>query len=179
MIYKMLLKTEKRIQNAHKILGRHPPIMAEEATHIKAIDVALLRTCRTVYQEALHILYGMNRFDFRKAEDIEKFAHFGLGDTPFGYCRTASEPLSAIRNSPYGRLTMICRLYLRFTGGQSTSWPSWCDIFYPSENQAQLVEFPALHWLSLDLLEWNLGPGNASMIRVRFDLSSHLRQLFS
>ena len=171
MVYKRVLKFDKCIRHAPKFLDRHPPILAEEATHIEAIDAALLRTCRTVYQEAVHILYGMNRFNFRKPEDIEKFAHFGLGNTPFGYYRTASEPLSTVGNAPYGRLTMIRLLNLRFNGGRSASWSSWCEFFYPPEKQGQMVGFPALEWLSLDLRDWGLESEDASKIRVRSSLS--------
>lgn len=179
MIYTRVLGSEKYIKNPHKWLDRHPPIMAKEAEHIKVIDAALLRTCRTIYQEALQILYGRNRFNFYKSEDVTTFAHFGLGETPFGYHRAASEPSSAVSDAPYGRLTMVSRLHLRFAGGRSTSWSSWCNFFYPPEKHTQLIGFPALQRLSLDLVEWQLGAEDASMIRVRFDLSFYLRPLFS
>lgn len=177
MIYTKVLYFEKCVKHPQKFLDRHPPIMVEEALHVEAIDAVLLRTCRTVYQEALGILYGKNTFDFRKPEYIENFAHLGLENTPFGYCRTASKSSSAVGDCPYGRLTMIRFLHLRFDGRRGTSWSLWCEFFYPPEKQTQLVDFPALERLSLNFTDWRLGAEDASKIRVRFDFSYYPRPL--
>ena len=180
MVYRKVLRYEKWcIQEAQEFMDRHPPIMAGEAPYLEDNDAFLLRTCRTVYQEAVHILYGGNAFSFSKPEDIEKFAHFGMGNTPFGYYRTASESPSAVGDAPYGRLTMIRSLDLMFNGAQSTSWSSWCNFFYPPEKQPQSIGFPALERLCLDFSDWGLRAEDASKIRVCFDLSYHLRPLFS
>lgn len=165
MVYSRVLKFDKYIRQAHRFLDRYPPIMAEEVKHIEAIDAALLRTCRTVYHETVHVLYGMNRFHFRKPRDIEKFAHVGLGRRPFGWYRTVSEP------APCGRLTMIRFMTLRMSSecvgdDRKQLWSSWCDFFYPSKEQDQLVGFPALEWLALDLTDWALTAGDAAKVRV-------------
>ena len=166
MIYKRVLCSERYIKQAHIFLERYPPIMANQGTHVEAIDPALLRTCRAMYQEAIHILYGVNHFYFKTPKDIEVFAHLGLGNTPFGFYRTANEP------APYGRFTMIRLMTLRI-GTKSDSndrkeiWSLWRDFFYPPEDQDQLIRFPALECLALDFIEWELNAGNASKIRVR------------
>lgn len=178
MIYKSVLHFEKHIKQAHRFLERYPPIMAKDGTHIDAIDAALLRTCRTVYQEAIRILYGMNRFHFSNPTEIEDFAHMGLAKKPFGCYRTASEPASSVGNSPCGRLTMIRLMVLNLGSGfvgddRKTIWSLWRAFFYPSEKQDQLVRFPALEWLALDLTHWALSSGDVSKVRVRTN-SSHL-----
>lgn len=151
--------------------------MAEDGTHIEAIDATLLRTCKAVYREALRILYAMNRFHFRNLMDIRDFAHNGMGDIPFGFYRTDSEPSSAV-SKPCGRLTMIRFLSLtigrEFTGNDRQKiWSLWCDFFYPPEGQDQAVGFPALESLVLDLAHWGLNTGDAPKLRVRPFLSHY------
>ncbi len=166
MVYKRVLRFERHIKQAHRFLERYPPIMANQGTHVEAIDPALLRTCCAIYNEAIHILYGMNHFHFSTLKDIEVFEHVGLENTPFGFYRTASEPTS------YGRLTMIRWMTLRI-GSESDPadskkiWSLWRDFFYPPKDQDQLIKFPALEWLALDLIEWDLNAGDASKVRVR------------
>ncbi len=166
MIYKRVLCFERSIKQAHKFLGCYPPIMANQSKYVEAIDAALLRTCRAVYEEAVHILYSMNGFYFSTPKDIEVFAHVGLGNTPFGFYRTANEPAS------YGRLTMIRWMNLRIGSGSDPAdrkkiWSLWRDFFYPPEDQGHLIRFPALEWLALDLIEWDLNYEDASKVRVR------------
>ena len=178
IIYIKCLKTERNIKQAHTFLGRQPPIAAEDCTHIEAIDAALLRTCRAIYSEAIRILYGMNRFYFRIPRDVKQFAHLGLGNTPFGFYRTASKPSSAVSNAPYGRLTMIRFLSLKLSSVNNEHdwkkiWSLWSDFFYPPEEQDQSVGFPALVWLALDFKEWELGGGDGSKLRVCPYFSHH------
>ena len=181
MVYKSVLHFKNKIRQAHRFLERYPPIMAKDSTHIEAIDAVLLRTCRTVYQEAVQILYGMNRFYFSKPTELEDFAHMGLGKKPFGCYRTASEPASAVGNSPCGRLTMIRVMILDMSHGsvgddRKKLWSLWRAFFYPSENQDQLVSFPALEWLALDLTDWALVSEDASKVRVRINSSYLVNQ---
>lgn len=171
MVYKSVLMFKKYIRHPHRFLDRHPPIMAEECKYLEAIDAALLRTCRAVYQEAVHILYGRNRFEFRNPRDIKTFAHVGLGDTPFGLHCSPRESASAVGNAPHGRFTMIRSMILKVDselGGNDREkiWSFWCDFFDPPKEQDQLVGFPALQWLTLNLTDWGLGTRNDSKIRV-------------
>lgn len=174
MVYRSVLTLKKNsdIKNAHRLLDRHPPIMADECTFLESIDAALLRTCRAVYQEAVHILYGINRFLFRNPRDIQTFAHAGLGETPFGLYRGCGASASAVGNAPCGRLTMIWRMHLKVDSefgdnDRKRIWSFWCDFFYPSKEQDQSLSFPALRWLALDFTDWELKNGDASKIRAR------------
>ena len=178
MIYINLLYYKRKIKQAHTFLGRQPPITAEDCTHIEAIDAALLRTCRAIYSEAIRVLYGMNHFCFSRSQDVKEFAHFGLGNTPFGFYRTASEPSSAVSHAPYGRLTMIRFLSLRLNSVNNERdwkkiWSLWSDFFYPPEERDQSVGFPALMWLVLDFKQWELGGGGAWKLRVCPYFSHH------
>lgn len=184
MVYTNVLKSERIIRQAHNFLGRHPPIMAADARHLEAIDSALLRTCRTIYREAIRVLYGTNRFRFRSPSEIHEFAHVGMTTTPFGFYCTASGPSSAVRNAPCGRLTMIRSLTLRISSGsiggdRKEIWSSWCDFFYPPEGQDQSVGFPALEHLTLDFGDWDLDAGNASKLRVSGPYFPHYMRPFA
>lgn len=184
MIYRKVLRFEKPIRHAHNFLDPHPPFMLAESSHIEEINAAILRTCRTIYQEAIHILYGTNRFYFRKSKDIEKFAFRGLSNISFGiYC--SQHPYIA-ENITYGRLTMIRFLHLRI-GRKSTGddrkeiWSSWSNFFYPSEKsseeQGQLVGFPALERLVLDFTDLDLDDRDTSRVRVSCQFMSYLKSL--
>ena len=183
MVYTNVLYYDKSVKGAHRFLDGHPPIMVEDSAYLEAIDAALLRTCRAVYSEAIRILYRMNRFYFRKLGDIKGFAHVGLGNTPFGFYHTASEPSAAISSAPYGRLTMIRSLQLHLgseTGNSMQAiWSSWCEFFYPPEGQHQRIAFPALEKLTLDLQDWRLKAGDGSKVRVRPHSPHYLRPVAS
>lgn len=183
MVYTNVLCYDQSIKGAHRFLDRHPPIMVEDSAYLEAIDAALLRTCRAVYSEAIRILYRRNRFYFRTLGDIKRFAHVGLGNTPFRFYHTATEPSAAISSAPYGRLTMIRSLQLHLssdTGNtMQTIWSSWCDFFYPPVGQHQRIAFPALEKLTLDLQDWRLKAGDASKVRVRRHSSHYLRLVAS
>ena len=97
MIYTNVLRYDSDIIQPHRFLGRRPPILAEHCRYIRAIDAALLRTCKAIYHETICILYRMNRFVFYKPSDITEFAHAGLGATPFGFYNTINRPLDALK----------------------------------------------------------------------------------
>ena len=181
MVYVSILKFEKHIKQAHRFLGHRPPIMAEDGIHIEAIDATLLRTCKTIYREAIPVLYAMNRFHFRNPRDIESFAHFRMGNIPFGFHLTNGEASTAVPK-PCGRLTMIRIMTLKIGpeilgDDRKKIWSLWCDFFYPFELD-QMVGFPALESLALDLKDWRLGTGDASKIRVRPIFSHYSRQRY-
>ena len=172
LIYvKVLYYNKGSIKQPHRFLGRHPPILAKDCTHVEAIDAAILRTCKTIYRETIRILYGTNRFSFRKPTDIKDFAHAGLGDVPFGFYSITSKPSSAVNNAPCGRLTMIRLMTLKLNSIDDDDsleeiWLSWSRFFYAPGKEDQLVDFPALEWLALDLRDWDLDTGDGSKIRV-------------
>ena len=181
MIYTNVMKYKKSINRPHRFLGRQQSILAEDNEHIQVIDATLLRTCKAIYYEAIHILYGKNRFYFLKPSDIEDFAHLGLGNIPFGFYGAISKSASVVNNAPCGRLTMIRWLYLKLSSENYRDdlqkvWSFWSNFFYPPEKQDHLVGFPALERLSLDLTDWRLGGVITSNIRVCpiARISSHL-----
>ena len=151
MVYMNVLNYEMNISQANDFLGLKPPIMAEEAKHIGAIDSALLRTCRTIYRETIVILYAFNSFEFDRLVDLQHFAHAGLENKPFGFYCVANRSLSPNYSAPYGRLTMIHKLVLRISPesrqyrmGTARIWSSWSHLFYFPEGQPQSFGFPAL-----------------------------------
>ena len=173
IVYMNVLNCEMNISQASDVLGPGPPIMAKEAEHIGAIDPALLRTCRTIYSEAITVLYGGNLFEFLTLSGIQHFAHDGLENKPFGFYCVANRSLSPNYSAPCGRLTMVHKLILRFRIGcnlrctdTASIWSSWCDFFYPPKEQPQLVGFPALRMLLLDFSDWTLRAENPHKIRV-------------
>ena len=176
MIYSNVLKFDLDIVRPHRFLGRHPPILAEDSKHIRAIDAALLRTCKAIYHETIRILYHRNRFYFCKPSDIKEFAHAGLGATPFGFYNTINRPSDAVTHAPYGRLTTIRTMRLKLGSEKEGDdlekvWSFWSEFFYPPEKQEhldQVVGFPSLERLSLDLRKWKLriSDTNAPQIRV-------------
>ena len=52
-----------------------------DPSHTSNIDSALMRTCRKMYQETLPVLYGENKFVFRRPEDLEAFREGNLDTT--------------------------------------------------------------------------------------------------
>ena len=173
LVYENVLNYEKSISQANHFLGPEPPIMAKEAQHIGSIDSALLRTCRTIYSEAIAVLYGGNLFEFHTLRDLQHFAHDGLENKPFGFYCVADRSVSSNYSAPYGRLTMIHRLILRVKSDynliridRARIWSSWCDFFYYPKEQPQLVGFPALRRLLLDFSDWALRAENAHKLRV-------------
>ena len=184
MIYSHVLRYDFHISLPHRFLGRYMPIRAEEAKHVLAIDAALLRTCKDIYSETIHILYGSNCFVFFHPSDMKEFAHTGLGATPFGSYNKKSTPSDAISNARYGRLAMVQHVIVSFCNGMpgnnTEQCSSWFDFFYPPEKQDQLVGFPALLRLTLDFTQWQLDRQDASEIRVCpiTGIFSHLNHLF-
>ncbi|KAM0804048.1 hypothetical protein BDR22DRAFT_642566 [Usnea florida] len=172
MVYSNVLNCEMNISQANDFLGPKPPIMAEEAKHIGAIDAALLRTCRTIYHETIVVLYAFNVFEFDRLVDLQHFAHAGLENKPFGFYCVANRSLFPKYSAPYGRLTMIHKLVLRISPdrqyrmGTARIWSSWCNLFYSPEGQPRSVGFPALRVLVLDFTEWRLNAENDSKLRV-------------
>jgi hypothetical protein len=61
----------------HEYICRHPIWSDDEPWNpvtLSRADLALLRTCRQIYVEAINILYSSNTFDFATAESFNSFA---------------------------------------------------------------------------------------------------------
>ncbi|KAL8679966.1 MAG: hypothetical protein Q9186_003782 [Xanthomendoza sp. 1 TL-2023] len=80
MIYRNLLVSPWWIENAHQQLG---PGRVEKNAKAENINTNILSTCRSVYQEAVPILWK-NVFTFRHWYDIKSFGHDQLPH-PYGF----------------------------------------------------------------------------------------------
>lgn len=138
-----------------------------------------LGTCRTIYKEALPLLYSENWFYFSWPNDIEQFGHLELQTSP-PECDKA-QPLFGLQVEPYGRLAMLRRLVLQLSAPRShimhrqfmtdtnreDIWSHWLAFFHPVIEHGLCVGFPALDNLLLDFTDWQLGNDYTSQLRVR------------
>lgn len=49
--------------------------MLDSLQPVKDIDSTILRVCRSIYDEALPVLYGHNTFEFAKPRKLRDFSH--------------------------------------------------------------------------------------------------------
>ncbi|KAL8871609.1 MAG: hypothetical protein Q9174_002599 [Haloplaca sp. 1 TL-2023] len=131
MIYRELLVSGTAIKKPHKLVWNKKSIMVSSLHPVKDIDSAILRACRTIYDEALPVLYGKNTFEFCKPRKLRDFSHGILDgrltsmkytsnplllDIPRYHC-TNNKPFSlaefAFRSSEAGRFTLIRSIILR------------------------------------------------------------------
>ena len=75
MIYRELLVSATAIKKPHKLVWNKKSIMVNSLHPVKDIDSAILRVCRTIYDEALPVLYGKNTFEFCKPRKLRDFSH--------------------------------------------------------------------------------------------------------
>ncbi|KAI4187905.1 MAG: hypothetical protein LQ346_005416 [Caloplaca aetnensis] len=78
--------------------------MLDSIQPVKDIDSSILRVCRSIYDEALPILYGQNTFEFAKPRKLRDFSH--------GYLDKRG-PKFAFREASAGRFTLIRSVVLR------------------------------------------------------------------
>lgn len=144
---------------------------------ISDIDSAILRTCRAVYTEALHILYEENTFHFSEGSAIKRFKSKNL---------SSKQGLSP--KTPYGRLALIRCVSLNITSNslygdvidrRKWIWDYWMDSFFSEERSIPPygsicdVGFPSLQKATLDFTDWQFDADEG--IRVRsssLDLTS-------
>lgn len=88
MIYEHLLVLVDPIdsEQANKLLGENKTILLNQCHPISHIGATLLRTCRTIYQEALPVLYGRNVFDLSSPKAIRDFRDSGINIYTQGKC---------------------------------------------------------------------------------------------
>ena len=92
MIYRELLVSSEPIKRPHKLVCNRRNIMLDSIEPIKDIDSKILRACRTVYFEALPILYGQNTFEFAKPRKLRDFSHGELNRNPPRMSETLQGP---------------------------------------------------------------------------------------
>ena len=78
MIYQELLVSESRIRNADRYLVCTQTPILSERKRIHDVDAVFMRTCRSVYDETMPILYGNNVFLFENPDNIRYFRSKGL-----------------------------------------------------------------------------------------------------
>jgi len=74
LIYNELLVTEGLIEDAHMLIGTKETIMENERPPVGSLYCTILQTCRTIYDEALPVLYRHNAFYFKRPSDSTHFA---------------------------------------------------------------------------------------------------------
>ena len=154
----LLVKPETIFQ-AHKLLGTEQ-VMESQCSRIKGLEPAILRTCRSIYLQALPILYGHNAFRFDSGDSLTEFAHKGLNGKFF------------FQNARYGRLTMIRYVAIQLGNAgrhrirdRNTLWRHWDSTLTPDDYR-DTVGFPSLLRIGLDFSDWELGPSDEHEINV-------------
>ncbi|KAL8823802.1 MAG: hypothetical protein Q9191_005538 [Dirinaria sp. TL-2023a] len=170
LIYKHLLVADKVIRGGELVQDKlisliipdqRPPMLD------LGIDSTILRTCRQIYREALPILYKDNTFGFSQVKMIKAFKKEGLVPARKWIMKSISE--FNFTPTPQGRLSLVRKLHLRFTGqprpatghGQSRSYyepNQWAKFLQESryEEKAKYTYFPSLTHLTLDFSEWKM-----------------------
>ncbi|CAD6564294.1 MAG: hypothetical protein ASARMPREDX12_002615 [Alectoria sarmentosa] len=178
MVYRHLLVSKTTICRPNVLMGPRRQIMAHHSPNIEDIDGTILRTCRTIYQEARPLLYNENWFYFSWPTDIEQFGHLELQTSP-PKCDKA-KPMFGLQVEPSGRLAMLRRLVLQLSTPRShimqhqfmtdthreDIWSHWLAFFHPVIEHGLCVGFPALDHLILDFTDWQLGNDYTSQLRV-------------
>ncbi|KAI4096448.1 MAG: hypothetical protein LQ344_000956 [Seirophora lacunosa] len=157
--------------------------MLDSVHPVKDIDSTILRACRSIYAEALPILYGRNTFEFAKPRKLRDFSH--------GYLDKRN-PRFAFRDADAGRFTLIRSVILKLgydrkpyafqrppgaapvAPDRKRIWSHWHQYFFndnDSRNQYDWGwfptlgnEFPALDKVELDFTDWQLGEADAIRI---------------
>ncbi|KAL9606285.1 MAG: hypothetical protein Q9179_000560 [Wetmoreana sp. 5 TL-2023] len=180
MIYSELLVSAQPIKKPHKLVCKKKSIMLDSTHPVKDIDSAILSVCRTIYNEALPVLYGKNTFEFCKPRKLRDFSHTGLDKrlTKFGF-----------HEAEAGRFTLIRSIILRLghdrkpyiwqhnapqAPDRKKIWGHWYQYFFNESDPRNEFDwgmfpclsthFPALDKLELDFSDWQLGEADA--IRV-------------
>ncbi|KAL8717685.1 MAG: hypothetical protein Q9225_005093 [Loekoesia sp. 1 TL-2023] len=178
MIYRELLVSSAPIKKPHKLVCAKRNIMLDSFQPVKDIDSTILRVCRSIYDEALPVLYGQNTFEFAKPRKFQDFSHGYLEKGWFGF-----------RESETGRFTMIRSIILRLghdrkpyayirppgappaVPDRKRIWSYWHQFFFNDNDSRHRYdsmvflpvrnEFPALDKIELDFTEWQLGEADA------------------
>lgn len=181
-IYRLLLVSSHPIHNAHKLMGPKKSVLVSKCPQITDIDSAILRTCRSVYEESLPVLYRMNRFSFYDLVSIWEFGHHEI--PRMRPLMSADKALFNFKPALYGRLTMLRSVNMRLGSGYSSwigdrerLWESWHEFFDLKRNDGSNgfiphpAAFPALESLFLDFTDWALDGGKESEMHVSSLLS--------
>lgn len=167
MVYDYLLISQKPIDCLEHWDGVIVTISVDQHRHPCDVESTILRTCQTIYREALPILYQSNTFVFFDPTCIEQFKNRNLASLG-----KSIPALDRMRN-PYGRLTLIRSVVLHLAlstdssphsdlPGRAYIWKHWYENFFTVEKREKPdclvwhVGFPALERLVLDFSPWRL-----------------------
>ncbi|KAL8943595.1 MAG: hypothetical protein Q9216_000960 [Gyalolechia sp. 2 TL-2023] len=153
MIYRELLVSSAPIKKPHRLVCSKRNVMLDSIQPIKDIDSTILRVCRSIYDEALPVLYGQNTFEFAKPRKLRDFSH-GYLEQKFpsdGYPRPPGAP-PAVPD----RKRIWSHWHQHFFNDEE-SLNRYDSMLYPPE----MNEFPVLDRVELDFTEWQLGEGDA------------------
>lgn len=171
MIYKILLISKGSVPSPHTLMGAQKCVLAGNRVQIEDIDATILRTCRSIYHEALPMLYQKNNFTFFSPHGIESFA----------FCELPRPCVFGMKPRQYGRLTMLTTVILclgptslpipRSPGSRfdrELLWDCWRGFFEPATapKYPPRIMFPAVEFLVLDFSDWGLDGGEASKLDV-------------
>ncbi|KAL9596948.1 MAG: hypothetical protein Q9219_005459 [cf. Caloplaca sp. 3 TL-2023] len=181
MIYRQLLVSSSTIKKPHRLVCSGRMVMVDSIQPIKDIDSTILRVCRSIYHEALPVLYGQNTFEFAKPRKLYEFGHRYLEMA----VQRPLEPLFGFKESNAGRFTMIRSIILRLghdrkpyvyrvpaaVPDRKRIWFYWHQyLFHDHEAIAAYDsvlyphvrnDFPALDKVMLDFTAWQLSEADA------------------
>ncbi|KAI4171748.1 MAG: hypothetical protein LQ343_003999 [Gyalolechia ehrenbergii] len=140
MIYRELLVSSAPIKKPHRLVCSKRNVMLDSLQPVKDIDSTILRVCRSIYDEALPVLYGHNTFEFAKPRKLRDFSHGPPGAPP-----------------PVPDRKRIWSHWHQYFFNDEDSLNRYDSILYPPVTN----EFPALDKVELDFTEWQLGEGDA------------------
>lgn len=199
LIYLHLLTTPKPIHGGELLEDARTTIIIPATvppTLTLRISAIVLRTCRTIYTEALPILYQENCFSFSKVSMLRIFRSKGLvmSQTPLHKSKSVLRYLDSIsahdfafNPEPQGRLCLLRNVHLRFRhsgrpaslrgmrspSGDEMEWlgghlDHWTGFLNEERyaDGAGYVTFPALKKLVVDFSDWELKPDEGLRVRV-------------
>ncbi|KAI4190324.1 MAG: hypothetical protein L6R41_000850 [Letrouitia leprolyta] len=189
MIYRELLVSSAPIKKPHRLVCHKRNVMLDSIQPVKDIDSAILRVCRSVYDEALPVLYGHNTFEFAKPRKLQDFSHGYLEQKIPSNAYPRFKLQFGFRETDAGRFTLIRSIILRLghdrkpyayirppgvppaVPDRKRIWSHWHQYFFNEEDSLNrydsmlyppvLNEFPALDKIELDFTEWQLGEADA------------------
>ncbi|KAL8737461.1 MAG: hypothetical protein Q9181_001649 [Wetmoreana brouardii] len=181
MIYSELLVSALPIKKPHKLVCKKKSIMLDSTHPVKDIDSAILCVCRTIYNEALPVLYGKNTFEFCKPRKLRDFSHTGLDKrltthvtllqilrlivvphTEFGFCEAEAGRFTLIRSIilrlGHDRKPYIWQHNAPRAPDRKKIWSHWYQYFFNESdprNEFDWGMFPCLstNFPALDKLE--------------------------
>ena len=162
MIYEELLTKREDVEIEREWLATYRTAgKYDRKFRTSDLHATILRTCRTIHQEGLPILYGGNRFYFADADDLIAFAYSGLKRDSLG------DVLFGLQYEPHGRLALLRNVYLGVCKFGHELFSPWREIIYHinDEDRVLPIGFPKLQRLTLDFLHWR---GGGKEINVRF-----------